>query len=82
MIQYLLLLSFRYIYCGKIDLTKLDGLNSLKLMTAVNELKIQNLVHSIQNYLMDNGHLISYRNSLEILDLISKNESNTDLLNF
>src|SRR5436190_5514584 len=51
-------------------------------MTAGSELNIKTLVHCIQNYLTENGHLVSYQNSLEVLELISKNESNADLLNF
>ncbi|RIA97541.1 hypothetical protein C1645_732378 [Glomus cerebriforme] len=79
---YLFKIILRYIYCGKIDLTRLEGFNLLKLVTAAAELNIQTLVHCIQNYLIEHEHVVPYQNSVEIIELTSQHELNTDLLNF
>ncbi|RIA78887.1 hypothetical protein C1645_746273, partial [Glomus cerebriforme] len=63
------ILRTRYIYCGKIDLTKLDGLNILKLLIAVDELNIQTLINCTQNYLIENESEVIYQNVVEILEL-------------
>ena len=48
----LFFLTFRFIYCGKIDLAQLQGPDVLKLLIAVDELNIQTLIHHIQEYLI------------------------------
>ncbi|POG76879.1 BTB/POZ protein, partial [Rhizophagus irregularis DAOM 181602=DAOM 197198] len=42
----------RFIYCGKIDLTRLQGPEVLKLLIVVDELNIQSLISCIQNHLI------------------------------
>ncbi|PKY44542.1 hypothetical protein RhiirA4_458877 [Rhizophagus irregularis] len=44
---------FRFIYCGNIELKKLQGSDVLKLLIAVDELNIQQLVSYIQEYLIE-----------------------------
>src|SRR6266498_2815573 len=41
-------IAIRYIYCGKIDLTKLQGPDILKLLSIVDELNVQPLIPCIQ----------------------------------
>src|SRR3954454_20644183 len=75
-------LLFRYIYCGKINLTSLQGSDILKLLIAVDELNIQTLIPFIQEYLIK--HQLEYlqQNSVETLKTIYQHESFTDLWNF
>src|SRR6266498_2760466 len=45
---------YRFFYCGKVDLTKLQVPEILKLLVAVDELDIQSLISCIQEYLIKN----------------------------
>jgi hypothetical protein len=73
---------FRFIYCGKIDLTKLQGLEVLKFLIAVDELNIQILIPRVQEYLIKHRHEFLLQNPVELLEMIYQHESFTDLLNY
>ncbi|EXX72381.1 hypothetical protein GLOIN_2v1762218 [Rhizophagus irregularis DAOM 181602=DAOM 197198] len=74
----------RYIYCGKIDLTKLQGPEVLKLLIVVDELNIQSLISCIQKYLIKNEDKLKLlqQNPIEILETVYQHESFTDLWNY
>ncbi|RGB38438.1 hypothetical protein C1646_812616 [Rhizophagus diaphanus] len=59
----------RFIYCGKIDLTKLQILEVLKLLIVVDELKIQTLILYINEYLIQHREFLK-QNPIEILDTV------------
>ncbi|GBC07291.1 hypothetical protein RclHR1_07360014 [Rhizophagus clarus] len=71
----------RFIYCGKIDLENLHGHNILKLLIAVNELKIPTLINNIQEYLIEHQDRFLQQNPIEILEKIYQHESFSDLFN-
>ena len=58
----------RFIYCGKIDLTKLQGPELLDLLITVDELSIQTLVSCIQEYLINHQYEFLRLNPIEILE--------------
>ncbi|RIA79310.1 hypothetical protein C1645_840986 [Glomus cerebriforme] len=62
----------RFIYCGKIDLSKLQGLDILKLLIAADELKIQTLILCIQEYLIKHQCEFLQQNPTEILETTDK----------
>ncbi|GBC07368.1 hypothetical protein RclHR1_07410004 [Rhizophagus clarus] len=72
----------RFIYCGKIDLAKLQGPDILKLLTAVDELKIQRLLICIQEYLIKHQGEFLQKNPTEILETIYLHENFTELWNY
>ncbi|GBB89406.1 hypothetical protein RclHR1_16090003 [Rhizophagus clarus] len=72
----------RFIYCGKINLEKLQGSDVLKLSILVNEFKIQALTHLIQEYLIKHHSQFLQQNPTEILETIYQHESFTDLWNY
>ncbi|EXX69231.1 hypothetical protein GLOIN_2v1837917 [Rhizophagus irregularis DAOM 181602=DAOM 197198] len=72
----------RFIYCGKIDLTKLQGLDALELLIAVDELNIQTLIPCIQKYLNEHKDEFLYQNPIEIFEMVYQCELFTDLYNY
>ncbi|RGB38434.1 hypothetical protein C1646_740584 [Rhizophagus diaphanus] len=72
----------RFIYCGKVDLTNLQGPDVLKLLIAVDEFKIQTLILCIQEYLTKHRHEFLQQNPIEILETIYQHETFTDLWNY
>jgi hypothetical protein len=74
--------NIRFIYCGKVDLSKLQGPDILKLLMAADELKIQRLVICIQEYLIKHQHEFLQQNPTEILEVIYLHETFTDLWNY
>ncbi|RIA92177.1 hypothetical protein C1645_821076 [Glomus cerebriforme] len=72
----------RFIYCGKIDLTELQGPDVLNLLITVDELNIQTLISCIQEYLVKNKDKYLQQNPIEILEAVHQHESFTDLLSF
>ncbi|RIA97529.1 hypothetical protein C1645_871284 [Glomus cerebriforme] len=72
----------RFIYCGKIDLTNLQGSEILKLLIAVDELNIQTLITCIQEYLIKNREEFLQQNLIEILQTVYQHEPFTYLLNY
>ncbi|GBC07284.1 hypothetical protein RclHR1_07360007 [Rhizophagus clarus] len=72
----------RFIYCGKIDLERLQEQDILKLLTSVNELNIQTLTHYIQQYIINHQNEFLQRDPIEILETSYQSESFTDLRNF
>ncbi|EXX69233.1 hypothetical protein RirG_097990 [Rhizophagus irregularis DAOM 197198w] len=72
----------RFIYCGKIDLTRLQGPEVLKLLIVVDELNIQSLISCIQNHLIKHQDEFLQRNPIEILETVYQHESFTDLWNY
>ncbi|EXX67506.1 hypothetical protein GLOIN_2v1838247 [Rhizophagus irregularis DAOM 181602=DAOM 197198] len=71
----------RFIYCGKIDLEKLQVPDILKLLMAVDEIDIQTLAENIQNYLTKYQVEFLEENPIEILEATCQNESFTILWN-
>ncbi|RIA93820.1 hypothetical protein C1645_873866 [Glomus cerebriforme] len=72
----------RFIYCGKIVLEKLQASDVLKLLIAVDELKIHALILHIQEYLTEHQNEFLQQNPIEILEIAYRHETFTDLLNF
>ncbi|RGB30644.1 hypothetical protein C1646_744798 [Rhizophagus diaphanus] len=72
----------RFIYCGKIDLEKLQGPDILKLLTIVDELKIERLVICIQEYLIKCQYEFLQQYPTEILETIYLHENFTCLWNY
>ncbi|GES81015.1 hypothetical protein GLOIN_2v189594 [Rhizophagus clarus] len=72
----------RFIYCGKIDLTDMKGPETLKLLMAVDELNIQNLILCIQKHLIDNQSDFLQQNLIEIFQTVYQNEQFIYLLNY
>ncbi|CAB4387779.1 unnamed protein product [Rhizophagus irregularis] len=60
----------RYIYCGKIDLIKLQDPEVLKLLIVVDKLNIQSLISCIQKYLIKNKDKLLQQNPIEILETV------------
>ncbi|RGB33220.1 hypothetical protein C1646_816208 [Rhizophagus diaphanus] len=60
----------RFIYCGKIDLTNLQGPELLDLLIAVDELSIQTLIPCIQEYLINYQYDFLKQNPIEILEIV------------
>ncbi|GBC02967.1 hypothetical protein RclHR1_04900010 [Rhizophagus clarus] len=60
----------RFLYCGKIDLEKLQGPELLNLLLAVDELSIQTLITCIQEYLINHQYEYLRLNPIEILETI------------
>src|ERR1700722_2348938 len=73
---------FRFIYCGRIDLTELQGPDILKLLITVDELKIQTLILCIQEYLIKYQHEFLRKNPMEILENVYQRELFRDLWSF
>ncbi|GBC03004.1 hypothetical protein RclHR1_04930001 [Rhizophagus clarus] len=72
----------RFIYSGKIDLTKLQGSEVLKFLIVADELNIQSLISCVQKYLIKNEDKFLQRNPIEILETVYQHESFTDLWNY
>ena len=73
---------FRFIYCGNIELKNLQGPDVLKLLIAVDELNIQQLVSHIQEYLIEHQTEFLHQNPTGILEIVYQHETFTDLWNF
>ncbi|CAB4430898.1 unnamed protein product [Rhizophagus irregularis] len=58
----------RFIYCGKIDLEKLQGPDILKLLNAVDEINIETLTKYIQEYLTEHQDEFLQQNPIEIFE--------------
>ncbi|RIA84234.1 hypothetical protein C1645_859463 [Glomus cerebriforme] len=65
----------------KIDLTKLQGFEVLKLLIVVDELNIQTLIFHIQEYLIKHRDEFLQQNPIEILESVYQYESFTNLWN-
>ncbi|RGB33194.1 hypothetical protein C1646_761972 [Rhizophagus diaphanus] len=72
----------RFIYCGKIDLTKLLGPEILELLMALDELNFHSLIPHVQEYLIDHQDKFLQQNPIEILETVYQHESFTDLWNY
>ncbi|CAB4383854.1 unnamed protein product [Rhizophagus irregularis] len=72
----------RFIYCGNIELEKLQGSDVLKLLVAVDELNINSLISHIQEFLIDHQTEFLHQNPTEILETVYQHEAFTDLWNF
>ncbi|GBC17645.2 hypothetical protein GLOIN_2v1838245 [Rhizophagus irregularis DAOM 181602=DAOM 197198] len=68
-------LILRFIYCGKIDLEKLQGPDILKLLNAVDEINIETLTKYIQEYLTEHQDEFLQQNPIEIFEAVYQNES-------
>src|ERR1044072_2894298 len=74
-----MIILFRFIYCEKIDLTKLQGPDILKLLIAVDELDIQSLILHVQECLVNHLGELLRQNSTEILEIVYQHENFTIL---
>ncbi|CAB4383858.1 unnamed protein product [Rhizophagus irregularis] len=72
----------RFIYCGNIELEKLQGSDVLKLLVAVDELNINSLISHIQEFLIDHQSEFLQQNPTEILETVYQHETFTDLWDF
>ena len=76
---------FRFIYCGKVDLTKLQqGHDVLKLLiAAVDEINIPTLIQYIQEeYLTKHQDKFLQQSPIEFLETVYQHETFTELWNF
>src|SRR3989440_2109371 len=76
------LFEFRFIYCGNIELKNLQGPDVLKLLIAVDELNIQQLIPHVQEFLIEHKTEFLHQNPTGILETVYQHESFTDLWNF
>ena len=74
--------TYRFIYCGNIELKNLQGSDVLKLLIAVNELNIQSLISHIQEFLIEYQTEFLHQNPTDILETVYQHEAFTDLWNF
>ncbi|POG64722.1 hypothetical protein GLOIN_2v1483637 [Rhizophagus irregularis DAOM 181602=DAOM 197198] len=72
----------RFIYCGRIDLTKLLGPEILELLMALDELNFHSLIPHVQEYLIYHQDEFLQQNPIEILETVYQHESFTDLWNY
>src|SRR5271154_2841765 len=73
---------FRFIYCGNIELKNLQGPDVLKLLIAVDELNIHQLIPHIQEFLIEHQTEFLHQNPTGILKTVYQHETFTDLWNF
>ena len=78
----LLYYNFRFIYSGNIELKNLQGPDILKLLIAVDELNIQQLISHIQEYLIKHQTEFLHQNPTGILETVYQHEKFTDLWKF
>ena len=74
--------ELRFIYCGNIELKNLQGSDVLKLLIAVDELNIQQLISHIQEFLIEHQTEFLHKNPIGILETVYQHETFTDLWNF
>src|SRR5579862_8718481 len=72
--HYFIIYYFRFIYSGNIELKNLQGPDVLKLLIAVDELNIQQLVSHIQEYLIENQTEFLHQNLADIFETFHQNE--------
>ncbi|EXX56248.1 uncharacterized protein OCT59_003181 [Rhizophagus irregularis] len=72
----------RFIYCGEVNLTKLQGLDILNLLIAMDEFNIPTLITCVQNYLIEHQYKFLQQNPSEILEMVYQRKNFTDLWNF
>src|ERR1700761_7851923 len=72
----------RFIYCGNIELKNLQGPDVLKLLIAVDELNIQQLISYIQEFLIEHKAEFLQQNPTGVLETVYQHETFTDLWNF
>src|SRR5579862_7055595 len=80
--HYFIIYYFRFIYSGNIELKNLQGPDVLKLLIAVDELNIQQLISHIQEYLIEHQTEFLHQNPTGILETVYQHETFTDLWNF
>src|ERR1051325_4731614 len=76
------ILHIRFIYCGNIELKNLQGSDVLKLLIALDELNIQQLISHIQEYLIEHQTEFLHQNPIGILEMVYQHETFTDLWSF
>jgi hypothetical protein len=72
----------RFIYCGKVDLTKLKGPDIIKLLISVDEINIPTLTHYIQEYLIKHQDKFLQQSPIEIFEAVYQHENFTELWNY
>ncbi|RGB30642.1 hypothetical protein C1646_671529 [Rhizophagus diaphanus] len=78
---YLFEMILRFIYCGKIDLEKLQESDILRLLIIVNELNIFTLLNHIQEYIINHHDEFLQKNPVGVLETVYQKENFTDILN-
>ena len=78
-IIYTIYTVYRFIYCGNIELKNLQGPDVLKLLIAVDELNIQQLISHVQEFLIERQTEFLHKNPTGILETVYQHESFTDL---
>src|SRR5271163_2620999 len=68
--NYFIIYYFRFIYSGNIELKNLQGPDILKLLIAVDELNIQQLISHIQEYLIEHQTEFLHQNPTGILETV------------
>src|SRR3989440_1723555 len=76
------LFEFRFIYCGNIELKNLQGPDVLKLLIAVDELNIHQLIPHVQEFLIERKTEFLHQNPTGILETVYQHEAFMDLWNF
>src|SRR6202000_852265 len=76
------LLYIRFIYSGNIELKNMQGPDVLKLLIAVDELNMQQLISYIQEFLIEHKAEFLRQNPTGILETVYQHETFTDLWNF
>ncbi|GBC07283.1 hypothetical protein RclHR1_07360006 [Rhizophagus clarus] len=79
---YLFEIILRFIYCGKVDLTKLQGPDALKLLMLMDEINIPTLIHHVQEYLIKHRYEFLQQSPIKILEIVYRYETFTELRNF
>src|SRR5579871_532924 len=74
--------KYRFIYCGNIELKNLQGPDVLKLLIAVDELNIQQLISYIQEFLIEHQTEFLHQNPTGILETVYQHETFTNLWSF
>src|SRR5438270_6134645 len=77
-----LITLIRFIYGGNIELKNLQGPDVLKLLIAVDELNIQQLISYVQEFLIEHKAEFLQQNPAGILETVYQHETFTDLWNF
>ena len=72
----------RFIYCGNIELKNLQDPDVLKLLIALDELNIQQLISYVQEFLIEHKAGFLQQNPTGILETVYQHETFIDLWNF
>ncbi|RIB13538.1 hypothetical protein C2G38_2197610 [Gigaspora rosea] len=69
----------RFLYCGKVDLKSQKDGTLLELLVATDELLLQPLTNSVQNFLSKNSHIFLQQSPVKMLHFIVHNDRFNEL---